>query len=456
MLQIKDLLNEEGRQIISAGGTAIYLTDGSAVTLGVNKPYEELTGIFEGEVLGRHMHDLVEGRFFDRSVSLLVLKHEAPISIPQKIIRTSKKVLVTGNPIFNQAGDIIYIITSVFPFEYFKAQPQKIGSVDHPLTAMDNIVAVSKTMQKIVLRSAQVAAMDATVLVLGDSGVGKGAIAAMVHQLSSRRHKPFIKINMTAIPEELFESELFGYRSGSFTGASRSGKQGFLQAAAGGTLFLDEISELSLRGQAKLLKVIEDKEVYRIGSTDAEQVDIRFIAASNRNLKELVAAGRFREDLYYRLNVVPILIPPLRERPEDIYALAKHALNTLGNRYKLYKTLTPSAVQALTDYHWPGNVRELQNVMERLVILCSGSKIGREHVLDELGVDLPVRAEVRPNGFVDYRGALDSFEKKILCQIMEQHKGNLNLAAAALGMHRTTLMRKLRKHRIFFQKDRHD
>ncbi|MGA3115457.1 MAG: sigma 54-interacting transcriptional regulator [Syntrophobacteraceae bacterium] len=453
MIRIKDLLNEEGKKVASSGGTAIYLTDGSAFTLGVNKDYEKLTEIEEREVIGRNMHALEEDRFFDRSVTLLVLKNKAPMTIPQRILRTSKKVVVTGNPIFNQAGDVIYVVTSVYPEELCNEHPQHGEHPSPSFTAMDNMVAASKIMQKVFLRAVQVAAMDATVLILGESGVGKGVLSTVIHQFSPRRSKPFVKVNMTAIPEDLFESELFGYRGGSFTGALKAGKPGFLQAAAGGTLFLDEISEVSPRGQAKLLKVIEEKEIYRVGSTIPEQVDVRFVAASNRSLKDLVAEGKFREDLYYRLNVVPIHIPPLRERPEDIFALANHALKNLSNRYNIHKILTPSAVLALTDYDWPGNVRELHNVMERLVILCGDTRITSEHVLDELGMALPSDEKVPFVLQGDYKCAVDCFEKKILAQVMEQYNGNLYQASAALGMHRTTLLRKLRKYKLGFKKN---
>jgi transcriptional regulator with PAS, ATPase and Fis domain len=453
MIRIKDLLNEEGKQVVGSGGAAIYLTDGSALTLGVNQAYEKLTEIQEREVIGRNMHALEEARFFDRSVSLLVLKNKAPMTIPQRVLRTSKKVVVTGNPIFNQAGDVIYVVTSVYPSEFCNEPPQHGEHPPPPFTAMDNMVAVSKIMQKVFLRAVQVAAMDVTVLILGESGVGKGVLSTVIHQFSPRRSKPFIKVNMTAIPEGLFESELFGYRGGSFTGALKTGKPGFLQAAAGGTLFLDEISEVSLGGQAKLLKVIEEKEIYRVGSTIPEKVDVRFVAASNRNLNDLVSEGRFREDLFYRLNVVPIHIPPLRERPEDIYALANHALKNLSIRYNVHKILTPSAVQALTDYHWPGNVRELHNVMERLVILCDDSRITRQHVLDELGMVLPSAGKVPFVLEGGFRCAVGCFEKKILSQVMEQYNGNLHIASASLGIHRTTLLRKLRKYKLGFKKN---
>jgi transcriptional regulator with PAS, ATPase and Fis domain len=453
MLGIKEFLNDNGDDLLGGGGAAIYLTDGSALTVGVNRAYENLTQIQEEEVVGRHMKELEDARFFDRSVSLLVLKNKAPMTISQRIFRNQKKVVVTGNPIFNQAGDIIYVITAVYPREFANDASQTRQPKGIAFTAMDNMVAASKIMQKIFLRAVQVAAMDATVLVLGESGVGKGVLSTVIHHFSPRRNKAFIKVNMTAIPEELFESELFGYRGGSFTGALKTGKPGFLQAATGGTLFLDEISEVSLRGQAKLLKVIEEKEIYRVGSTIPELVDVRFVAASNRNLKNLVAEGKFREDLYYRLNVVPITIPPLRERPEDIYALAKHCLEDLSSRYKVHKILTPSAVQALTDYDWPGNVRELHNVMERLVVLGQDVRITREHVLDELGIVLSAPEKVPLDLDYDYRGALDSFEKQILQRAMEQYNGNLHLTSSALGIHRTTLLRKLRKYKLTFRKD---
>ncbi len=454
MNRIKDFLSEDEKDLASSGGgIGIYLTSGAGFTLGVNPAYEKLTELHEGDVIGQHMQRLETEGYFDRSVSLLVLKNKAPMTIEQKILRTSRRVVVTGNPIFNQAGDIIYVVTSVYPGESHTPVPQSAHSRTYPLTAMANMVAASKQMQKVLLRAVQVAVMDATILIQGESGVGKGAIASVIHQFSPRRHKPFVKVNMTAIPEELFESELFGYRGGAFTGALKSGKSGLLQAAAGGTLFLDEVSEMSLRAQAKLLKVIEEKEVYRVGSTISEPVDVRFVAATNRNLKELVAEGRFREDLFYRLNVIPVHIPPLRARPEDIYALATFFLKTLCARYNVIKTLTPSAVQALTDYPWPGNVRELRNAMERLVVLSTERKINKEHVADELGVELaPLDIPPLPvNG--EFKTVMDSFEKMILAQAMEKYDGSLYLASSALGIHRTTLLRKLRKYNLNFRKD---
>jgi transcriptional regulator with PAS, ATPase and Fis domain len=427
-------------------GPGVYLTDGSAFTLRVNRTYEQLSEIEEKEVIGRHMQTLEEEGFYDRSVSLLVLKHKAPVTIEQRILRTGKHVVVTGNPIFNQFGDIIFVATTVYPRELCSHVVEGVEAA-FPFSPITNIVAASKTMQKILLRAIQVATRDSTVLILGESGVGKEVIAKVIHQFSSRRNKPLIKVNANSIPENLLESELFGYRSGSFTGALKSGKYGLVHAAEGGTLFLDEIGDVSLNIQVKLLRLIEEKEICSVGSVSAEHVDIRILAATNRDLPSLIEAGQFREDLFYRLNVVPIYIPPLRERVEDIYPLAEHFLTKMSAGYRTKKQLTPSAVQALTDYAWPGNVRELYNMMERLVVLYPQSKITREHVLEELSFKSPpvttITLATRDN---DFRTIMNNFEKELLLRTLRQHNGNLQKAATALSIHRTTLMRKLRKY----------
>ena len=431
----------------AAQETGVYLTDGSAFTLGVNKAYELLSEIEEKEVIGRHMQKLEEEGFYDRSVSLLVLKHKAPVTIEQKILRTGKHVVVTGNPIFNQVGDIIFVVTTVYPRELC---PQVVEGVQSmfPFSPITNIVASSKIMQKVLLRAVQVATTDATVLILGESGVGKEVIAKVIHQFSRRRNKPLVKVSASAIPEGLLESELFGYRSGAFTGALKTGKNGLVHSAAGGTLFLDEIGDVSHHTQVKLLRLIEEKEIYALGSLSAEHVDVRILAATNRDLPSLIKAGQFREDLFYRLNVVPIYIPPLRDRVEDIYPLAEHFLSMISRGYNVRRQLTPSAIQALIDHTWPGNVRELYNVMERLVALHPQEKITREHILDELSFQFPSMKTIMTDAhFNNFRAIMNNFEKELLLQTLRQHGGNMHRAAAALGMHRTTLIRKLQKYK---------
>jgi transcriptional regulator with PAS, ATPase and Fis domain len=427
--------------------TGVYLTDGSAFTLGVNKAYELLSEIEEKEVIGRHMQKLEEEGFYDRSVTLLVLKHKAPVTIEQKILRTRKHVVVTGNPIFNQVGDIIFVVTTVYPRELCPKVVEGAESM-FPFSPITNIVAASKIMQKILLRAVQVATTDSTVLILGESGVGKEVIAKVIHQFSSRRNKPLVKVSASAIPEGLLESELFGYQSGAFTGALKSGKYGLVHSAAGGTLFLDEIGDVSSHTQVKLLRLIEEKEIYSVGSVSAEHVDVRILAATNRDLPYLIKVGQFREDLFYRLNVLPIYIPPLRERVEDIYPLAEHFLTLISRGHKVRKQLTPSAAQALTDHTWPGNVRELYNVMERLVVLCPQDKITKDHVLEELSFKFPTMKTIMPAAHAsNFRAIMDNFEKELIHQTLRQHNGNMHNAAAALGMHRTTLIRKLQKYK---------
>lgn len=439
-------LTDKEQQPDSVRKTGVYLTDGSAFTLGVNRAYELLTEIEEREVIGRHMQNLEEEGFFDRSVSLLVLKHKAPVTIEQKILRTGRQVVVTGNPIFNQVGDIIFIATTVYPRE-LRSQVVEGVETTFPFSPITNIVAASKTMQRILLRAIQVATIDSTVLILGESGVGKEVIAKVIHQFSHRKNKPLIKVNAGAIPEGLLESELFGYRAGAFTGALRSGKYGLVHAAAGGTLFLDEIGDVPRQIQVKLLRLIEEREICPVGSISIEHVDVRILAATNRDLPALIKAGQFREDLFYRLNVVPIYIPPLRERVEDIYPLAEHFLKVISGSYKASKQLTPSAAQALSEYTWPGNVRELYNMIERLVVLYPQSKITREHILEELSLKSPAITKITLATYAqDFRTIMSNFEKELIQQTLRQHSGNLQNAATALGMHRTTLMRKLRKN----------
>lgn len=428
----------------------VYLTDGSAFTVRVNKTYELLSEIQEKEVIGRHMQALEQEGFYDRSVSLLVLKHKAPVTIEQRILRTGKHVVVTGNPIFNQSGEIIFIATTVFPRESCSSVIEGVET-SFPFSPITNIIAASKTMQKILLRAIQIATRDSTVLILGESGVGKEVIAKVIHQFSGRRNKPMIKVNASTIPENLLESELFGYRSGAFTGALKSGKFGLVHAAKGGTLFLDEIGDVSLNTQVKLLRLIEEKEICSVGSISSEQVDIRIVAATNRDLPSLIEAGKFREDLFYRLNVVPIYIPPLRDRVEDIYPLAEHFLRKMSDSYQAKKQLTPSAAQALTDYTWPGNVRELYNMMERLVALYPQSKITRNHILEELSLkSSPMATITLAMQDHDFRTLMNNFEKELLLQTLRKHGGNVQSAASSLNIHRTTLTRKLRKYHSTF------
>lgn len=431
----------------------IYLTDGSAHTLTVNRSYEKLTGIMEEEVQGKHMQNLVDAGYFDRSVTLLVLEQRTPVTIEQTILRTGEKIIATGNPIFDCYGNIVLVMTAdTIPSgaanHRGKHEEKRAGLAPLYFPAPPGVVATSRTMQQVLARAGRAAVFDSTVLLQGETGVGKAVVADFIHRMSPRQAGPFINVNMAVIPENLLESELFGYKEGAFTGASRSGKIGLVKAAEGGTIFLDEISEISFSNQAKLLQLLQEKEITPLGSVDSQKVDVRFIVATNRNLQEMVLAGQFREDLFYRLNVAPIYIPPLRDRKEDIFSLAQYFLAEFSSRHKVDKQFSPGALQVLLDYNWPGNVRELQNLIERVVLLYPHQKITGEHFFEELALreaPLPIK-RISPSFRYNLQEEVAAFERKLLKKALKQYDGDLQKIAEMFEIHRTTLFRKMRKY----------
>lgn len=303
-----------------------------------------------------------------------------------------------------------------------------------------NIVGRSSAMDKLLEMVAQVSDADATVLITGESGTGKELIAGAIHFNSPRKDKPFIKINCAAITESLLESELFGHEKGSFTGADRR-KEGKFRQADGGSLFLDEVSEMSLAMQVKLLRVLQEKEITRVGGDEVITVDVRVIAATNKNLLEEVTAGHFREDLFYRLNVITLQVPPLRERQEDIPLLAQHFLTVFTEKNnKAIKGFTPQAMDRLLKYKWPGNIRELMNVIERSVVLS------RSEYLDDNALSLTEKHEAQSDDVTPGTLPLEAVEKATIVKTLEATGGNKSEAARRLGITRRTLHQKLKKY----------
>src|SRR5262245_52173939 len=292
-------------------------------------------------------------------------------------------------------------------------------------------IGVSRAWQNVLTRAGKVAPTEVTTCLQGESGTGKEVIARYIHQLSPRRRGPFIAINCAALPEQLLESELFGFERGAFTGAQQS-KPGQIELAAGGVLFLDEVTEMTPAAQAKFLRVLQEREFLRLGGTRPVHVNVRVIAATNRDLDEAVALGEFRADLYYRLNVFDIHIPPLRERRDDILPLAAGFLREFAGAEA---ELTPEAMEALRRHDWPGNVRELRNVLERALIMCDGSFIEPEHL------SLRARPDVPPSSITD----LETLEKRAVERAMRDADGNKAQAARRLGISRTQLYGRLRK-----------
>jgi two-component system response regulator HydG len=314
----------------------------------------------------------------------------------------------------------------------------------------EHIVGEHPEMQKLARLVTQVARTTTTVLITGESGTGKELIARAIHHRGPRRDKPFVPVNPAAIPETLVESELFGHERGAFTGAHQR-KLGRFELAQGGTLFLDEIGLLRPEVQAKLLRVLQEREIERVGGAHAIKIDVRIVAATNLDLKQAVAAGDFREDLYYRLNVMPIAVPPLRERVEDIPLLVDHFIRRYNHEFnKRIEGLTPDALAALSAYAWPGNVRELQNIVERTVVLVEGPVITTADLPLDLTVS-PGRGSAAPGPDkvrVDLNEASDRFERLIVQRVLEDVRGNVSEAARVLGLHRNSLKAKLARWRI--------
>jgi two-component system nitrogen regulation response regulator NtrX len=321
--------------------------------------------------------------------------------------------------------------------------------------AAPELIGESLTMQKLRADLRRAAASDSRVLIYGENGTGKELVAAALHQNSARREKPFVKVNCAAIPRELIESELFGHERGAFTGAARR-KIGLIEEADGGSIFLDEVGDMALETQAKLLRVLQENELTRVGGTQPIRFDVRVIAATNKNLQEEIRAGRFREDLFFRLNVIPITVPPLRERSGDVRVLATHFLAEIGGEQgRRPKTLSADAASLLEEHYWPGNVRELRNIIERLMIMNDEAVVMPKHVRSALpGLSakmddqLPAPAASATDGALSLRDRVEHFEKRLLENTFRDAKGNVSEMARLLRTDRANLHRKLQRYRI--------
>jgi len=445
--------------IMEATFDEITITDEKGVFLTVSNSCESIFGRPISEVVGKTCYVLEEEGVFSKSVTKMVLENKMKTTMVQDT-GGGRRLIVTGIPMFDDDGSlsgVINISRDITEVEKLSSQMEEaqhlLGWYSEELkkrrsVEKSDIVASSASMKKIIETITHIADIGATILLTGDTGVGKGHIAKAIHNIGRKSEKPFVQINCGAIPENLLESELFGYERGAFTGASKDGKKGLFEIAGEGTIFLDEIGEMPLQLQVKLLTVLEEKEAFRVGGTKPFKVSARIIAATNKNLKQFSDEGRFRSDLYYRLNVMPIHIPPLRERPEDIIVLANSFLAKFNEKYGVMKRLSPKAYDALLHHGWPGNTRELENIVERLVITCVGSEITWEHVFELLPSESSFSLQV--GDVVPLRRALDELEEKLVLKAYEKY-GSTRKIAQALEIDQSTVVRKLRKIRENFK-----
>jgi DNA-binding NtrC family response regulator len=345
---------------------------------------------------------------------------------------------------YEQIGAFGSLIEKALEHRRLRTRNQQLQQQLRVRYGFENIVGQSEGLRSALELVRKVADTDATVLVLGESGVGKELVARAIHYNSARADQPFIAINCGAIPEELLESELFGHVRGAFTSADRD-RMGRFTAANGGTLFLDEIGDMSAKLQTKLLRVLQEQEFERVGSSKTERVDVRIIAATNQDLHELMRERRFREDLYFRLSVIPIDVPPLRERREDVPRLVEHFLSVQRREYPDLKGITEPALKHLLEYDWPGNVRELEGLIERLAVLKRQGWITDDDLPPELrGRPLDVRRVRLPEAGVDFAALIDTVETDLILQALDTTGWNKNQAARLLGLKRTTLVEKIR------------
>jgi len=452
------ILMQELDAFMEAVNEGIYIADGEGKTLRVNRAYERLAGLSREEVLGQKMEDLVKLGFIDQSVTMQVLREKKPISILQRL-RSGLKAVVSGTPLFDENGDIYRVVTSVrdaYELNRLKEQLEQATVLNDTYRKKLNqlqagsqsvIIYRSAIMCRLVDFAVRLGSVDSNVIILGESGVGKELFAELIHRHSARAKNPFIRVNCTAIPEQLFESEFFGYVRGAFTGANKEGKAGIFEAANTGTVLLDEIGDMPLSLQAKLLRVIQERCINRVGDVTPRKIDVRILCSSNKDLRAMVEQGLFREDLYYRLTVVPLLVPPLRERSEDIPFLVQFFMKKFCSRYSLERIMLPESVDLLSKRPWFGNVRELENCIERLVVTSVKSEIYPKDVpLTDMKPyeHSAIHIEDQTSEIGNLRSILQRVEMEILRKAFAKHKSSRKVAAA-LGIDQSTALRKARK-----------
>ncbi len=432
----------------------IWVIDAHGVTLRINSAMERIAGIKLEDVVGKHVREAMEDFKFTTCVTLRALEEKRTVTMFDDYAN-GRRCLNTSTPIFDEEGNVWRVIASIRDITELDNMQSRLGELERTnksykakLESLENYGIVGMSEATAILRRNMLKAAknDAICIILGETGTGKSLTAKRIHEMSTRSEGPFIALNCGGIPAQLVESELFGYERGAFTGALRDGKKGVFELASGGTLFLDEVAELPLAMQATLLHVLDDGSFRRVGGAKSLKSDVRIIAATNKDLEEMAAQGTFRQDLFYRLRVLPITIPSLRERPEDIPELVYHFLHLMEGKDSK-RSFAPSVLSTLTAYSWPGNIRELRALVQYLHTMCEGTVFRMEDLPSYFLAELPPAELPAYTLHTSLKSAVEHLEKNLISTALRE-LGSTYKAAKRLKVSQSTIVRKAQKYCI--------
>jgi PAS domain S-box-containing protein len=452
------------RKLIGSSFDGVTITNSKGQTIWYNQSFLQMSGLLPSQLDNYTAAELVKNGWMEDSASIEAISKGVTTTKSVKY-STGVEALVSATPIFDDDGNLIYTFQNIRDitelnklknqldetYALSESYRQTLQEVQLSKVNGNHVVYQSALMEKIVILAHKFSKVNTSILILGESGVGKDVLANYIHSIDTRTNKgPFVKINCGAIPEHLLESELFGYEGGAFSGANRSGKAGLFEVANGGTIFLDEIGEMPLSLQVKLLGVLQDLKIQRVGGTKEIPIDVRVIAATNADLEKMMKEKQFRQDLYFRLNVLSISIPPLRVRPDDIIVLIEHFLKVFNEKHQINKSFSPNTIQLFLSYDWPGNIRELKNLVERLMIISDGNLVNETFIPANLhnkvsnSDDNLIEDSIDETQDLQLKSLMDEYEKKVLSFFLSKYKP-MKRCADVLGIDLTTLARKKKR-----------
>jgi len=448
----------EIKQIFDNSFDGLFVTDSTGNVIFINETAAKDLNRPVKEIIGLNAKELINLGLYNRSAALEAIHQKKVITMRVKTV-TGNNAISTALPIIED-GEVIMTITNVRSektldsyikeLELERESALRYRTAANYLSDMNKksrfIIAKSDIMQAIIDTALSISKSDCSILISGESGTGKEVLSRFIHLNSPRCNEPFIPVNCSAIPNELIESEFFGYERGAFTGANQQGKPGFFEMANNGTLFLDELGDMPLSMQSKLLRALESGEIQRLGGISTIKTNVRIITATNKNLQNLMAEGKFRDDLYYRISVMPFHLPPLRERPEDIIELSNHFLQEYNIKYNANKYFSETSRLTLMDYSWPGNIRELRNIIERISIITEGDELEiSKQMINYQNPKVRKKAVVHSHADLDLKDYLKEVERHYIFRALEKNEGKIGETADYLGIHRTLLYKKLKQ-----------